>query len=149
MVWYFIGVYIINRTLNGRLEIRNFSTRVEKIFFQHSKRNFVSPRGHVISSISTASNLHHHLLAVFVEKFWKLLHRPSPKTLVAFNLTLQDVYGLRLIICFLNTAPKDISSIEVLFRYSRLQAVTGISSPPGLYDHVTNVDLALRSLGLT
>ena len=30
MVWYFIGVYIINRTLHGRLEIRNFSSRVEK-----------------------------------------------------------------------------------------------------------------------
>ena len=28
MVWYFIGVYIINRTLHGRLEIRNFSSRV-------------------------------------------------------------------------------------------------------------------------
>ena len=148
MVWYFIGVYIINRTLHGRLETRNFSTRVEKIFFQRSKRNFVSPSGHVISSISTASNLHHHLLAVFVVKFWKLLHRPFPKTLVAINLTLQDVYGLRLIICFLNTAAKDISPIEVLFRYSRLQ-VTGISSTPGLYDHVTNVDLALTSLGLT
>ena len=59
MVWYFIGVYIINRTLHGRLEIRNFSSRVEKIFhsfaaltreifFQHSKRNFVSPSGHVM-----------------------------------------------------------------------------------------------------
>ena len=32
MVWYFIGVYIIDRTLHGRLEIRNFSSRVEKIF---------------------------------------------------------------------------------------------------------------------
>ena len=32
MVWYFIGVYKINRTLHGRLEIRNFSSRVEKIF---------------------------------------------------------------------------------------------------------------------
>ena len=46
---------MINRTLHGRLEIRNFSFRVEKIFhsfaFQHSKKNFVSPRGHVISSI--------------------------------------------------------------------------------------------------
>ena len=30
MVWYFIGVYIINRILHGRLEIRNFSSRVEK-----------------------------------------------------------------------------------------------------------------------
>ena len=28
MVWYFIGVYIINRTLHGRLEIENFSSRV-------------------------------------------------------------------------------------------------------------------------
>ena len=55
MVLYFIGVYIINRTLHGRLEIRNFSSRVEKIFhsfaLQLSKRNFVSPRGHVMSSI--------------------------------------------------------------------------------------------------
>ena len=62
MVWYFIGVYIINRTLHGRLEIRNLSSCVE-IFhsfaefthenniFQHLKRNFVSPHDHVISSI--------------------------------------------------------------------------------------------------
>ena len=32
MVWHFIGVYIINRTLHDRLEIRNFSSRVEKYF---------------------------------------------------------------------------------------------------------------------
>ena len=62
MIWYLIGVYITNRTLHGRLEIPNFSSRVEKNIsfircahswniFQHSKRNFVSPRGHVISSI--------------------------------------------------------------------------------------------------
>ena len=52
MVWYFIGVYIINRTLHGRLEIQNFSSCVEKIF-HHSKRNFISLSGHVtlISSI--------------------------------------------------------------------------------------------------
>ena len=64
MVWYFIGVYIINRILHGRLEKRNFSSRVEKNIslvrcphsrniFQHSKRNFVSLHGHVISSISS------------------------------------------------------------------------------------------------
>ena len=48
MVWYFIGVYIINRTLHGRLEIWNFSSSVEKYFtsersdfFQHEKRNFI------------------------------------------------------------------------------------------------------------
>ena len=56
MVWYFISVYIINRTLYGRLEIRNFSSRVEKIFHSFAaltckKRNFVSPSSHVISSI--------------------------------------------------------------------------------------------------
>ena len=32
MVLYFIGVYIINRTLHSRLEIRNFSSSVEKYF---------------------------------------------------------------------------------------------------------------------
>ena len=52
MVWYFVDFYIINRTLHGRLEIQNFSSRVEKIFHSFaSKGNFVSPRGHVISSI--------------------------------------------------------------------------------------------------
>ena len=33
MVWHIIGVYIINRILHGRLEIRNFSSRVEKKYF--------------------------------------------------------------------------------------------------------------------
>ena len=52
---------MINRILHGRLEIRNFSSSVENIslvcfahlwnIFQHSKRNFVSPHGHVISFI--------------------------------------------------------------------------------------------------
>ena len=62
MVWHFIGVYIINRTLHGCLEIWNFSSRVEKNIslvhcahswniFQHLKRNFISLGGHVISSI--------------------------------------------------------------------------------------------------
>ena len=32
MVWYFIGVYIISRTLHGRLEIHNFASCVEEIF---------------------------------------------------------------------------------------------------------------------
>ena len=32
MVWYVIGVYIMNRTLHGQLEIQNFSSHVEKIF---------------------------------------------------------------------------------------------------------------------
>ena len=32
MVWYFIGVYIINRTLHGRLEIQNFSSKFLLLF---------------------------------------------------------------------------------------------------------------------
>ena len=64
MIWHFIGVYIINRTLHGRSEIRNFSSRAKKylpvnvlrnislVRCAHSKGNFVSPRGHVISSIN-------------------------------------------------------------------------------------------------
>ena len=54
--WYFIGVYIINRTLHERFEIQYFSSRLmsaanEWNIIHHSKRNFISPRGHVISSI--------------------------------------------------------------------------------------------------
>ena len=62
MVLYFIGVYLINRTLHGHLEIENFSSRVEKIFhsfaaltceicFNTRREIFVSLHGHVISSI--------------------------------------------------------------------------------------------------
>ena len=40
MVWHFIGVYIINRTLHDRLEIRNFSSSVEK-YFTRSLRSLV------------------------------------------------------------------------------------------------------------
>ena len=32
MVWYFTGVYIINKTLHGHLKIQNFSWSVEKYF---------------------------------------------------------------------------------------------------------------------
>ena len=51
---------IIQRILHGRVEIRNFSSSVEEYFtnerservkyyiFQHEKRNFVSPSGHVV-----------------------------------------------------------------------------------------------------
>ena len=68
MLWYIMSVYIINRTLHGRLEIRNFSSHVEKYFthslcslmkyFQHSKRNFVSPHRHVISSMYVYARLY-------------------------------------------------------------------------------------------
>ena len=59
----FNSIYRINRTLHGRLGIRILSSRAESIshsfaeltregYFQHSKIEFVYPRGHVISSIS-------------------------------------------------------------------------------------------------
>ena len=59
---HFINIYVINRTLHGRLGIRILSSHAESIshsfasltrerYFQHSKIKFVSPRGHVISSI--------------------------------------------------------------------------------------------------
>ena len=59
MVWYFIDVYIINRTLHGNLEIQNFSSRVEKmfeIFFNTGREIFDLPLGHVISSMYVPQN---------------------------------------------------------------------------------------------
>ena len=58
----FISIYKINRTLHGCLGIRILSSHPESIshsfasitrerYFHHSKIKFVSPRGHVISSI--------------------------------------------------------------------------------------------------
>ena len=58
----FISSYKINRTLHGRLGIQILSSRAQSIshsfasltrevYFQHSKIKFISPRGHVISSI--------------------------------------------------------------------------------------------------
>ena len=64
MVWYFIGVYIINITLHvhGRMEIRNFSASVEKYFMSERSERvksfftmrreiniFISPCSYVIS----------------------------------------------------------------------------------------------------
>ena len=50
MVWHSIGVYIINRTLHDRLEIRHFSSRVEKYFSALEEKFRISVR-RVISSI--------------------------------------------------------------------------------------------------
>ena len=60
--------YEINRTLRGRLGIRILSSRAESIshsfvsltrerYFPHSKIKFVSPPGHVISSIYNSGDL--------------------------------------------------------------------------------------------
>ena len=42
MLWYFIGVYIINRTLQGHLEIPNFSSCVKKKYFTCLLRSLVT-----------------------------------------------------------------------------------------------------------
>ena len=58
MVWYFIGVYIINKTfITWPLGDTDHSSCVLKIIFQLMERNFLSPRGHVISSILQISRL--------------------------------------------------------------------------------------------
>ena len=50
MVWYFIGVYKMNRTLHGRLEIRNFFSCIEE-FVTCSLRSlvkyFLNTRGEI------------------------------------------------------------------------------------------------------
>ena len=82
---HFINIYIINRTLHGRLGIRILSSRAESIshsfasltrerYFQHSKIKFVSPRGHVISSISIIGDLHDGVISLRrSECFFKML----------------------------------------------------------------------------
>ena len=50
MVWYFIGVYTINRTLDGRWEIRNFFSCVEVIFTRSLRslvKYFFNTRGEI------------------------------------------------------------------------------------------------------
>ena len=66
----FISIFRINSTLHGHLGIRTLSSRAESIshewaprvssaekYFQHEKIKFVSPSGHVISSISSLKYL--------------------------------------------------------------------------------------------
>ena len=71
---HFINIYIINRTLHGRLGIRILSSRAESIshsfasltrerYLQRSKIKFVSPRGHVISSMNF--NVQKYIVFVF------------------------------------------------------------------------------------
>ena len=56
----------IKYRIHGRAEIRNFSPSVE-IFFQHEKRNFVSPSGHVMFFLLYITNEipNHFTLIVF------------------------------------------------------------------------------------
>ena len=93
MVWYFVGVYITNRTLHGRLEIRNFSSRVENIFnecmLQHSKRNFVSLRDHVIPSISYKGECQYKLCCyngAVGECYQLLIKKPVSKLSISWQV---------------------------------------------------------------
>ena len=50
MVWYLIGVYKIDRTLDGRLEIRNFFSCIEDIFTRSLRslvKYFFNTRGEI------------------------------------------------------------------------------------------------------
>ena len=93
MVWYFIGVYITNRTLHGHLEIRNFSSRVENIFnecaLQHLKRNFVSLRDHVIPSISYKGECQYKLCCyngAVGECYQLLIKKPVSKLSISWQV---------------------------------------------------------------
>ena len=103
MVWYFIGVYIINRTLHGRLEIQNFSARVENIslvryahswnIFQHSKKNSVSPRGHVISSMYDKIDIRNTIRETWKQVFGNLAW--AVMLLILFPSILQKISKMR------------------------------------------------------
>ena len=81
MVWYFIGVHIINRTLHGRAEIRNFPSRVEKIIhlfahFSTFEEKFPSsPRGHVILYFSGFNDAHEATSVRVLEFFLSIFVR--------------------------------------------------------------------------
>jgi len=55
LIWYFTGVYIINRILHTRLWIWILSSRVQLEIVYHSKIKFIFTRWHVISSIYDTS----------------------------------------------------------------------------------------------
>ena len=63
-VRYFTGAFLMERTLHDRLEIRiSLLQLVLKIFQnEYEKRNFLSPSGHLISSIYTYEHFPHKLL---------------------------------------------------------------------------------------
>ena len=100
----FISIYKINRTLHGRLGIRILSSRAESIshsfasltrerYFQHSKIKFVSPRGHVISSISVLQYMTGGQGPITTRVTFTKLYRPyfKPKTAIK-NKYLENLY---------------------------------------------------------
>ena len=97
----FIIIYVINRTLHGCLGIEILSSRAESIshsfaaltrekYFQHSKINFVCPRRHVISSIS--SNTQYGLSQN--QKMLSIIDNSAMSQLVAFPIRGQSILDL-------------------------------------------------------
>ena len=84
MVWYFIGVYITNRTLHGRVEnIFNECT------LQHSKRNFASLHDHVIPSISYKGECQYKLCCyngAVGECYQLLIKKPVSKLSISWQV---------------------------------------------------------------
>ena len=115
MVLYSIGVYIINRTLRGRLDIRNFSSRLVLKIFQHSKRNFVSPHVHVISSMYQSLSL------ILNSCLTKKKPQRAKNTIVTLSLS-------NISLAFFNvSSPRAIASCAVL-----LALVTFVNRPSSL-----------------
>ena len=78
MVWYFISVYIINRTLHGRLEIRNFvSPRgVSPLWIILTPRH--PPIKYILSKPTFISHYLEYLLSIFwfINTFFCCLAEP-------------------------------------------------------------------------
>ena len=93
-----IIIYIINRTLHGRLGIRILSSRAKSIshsfaaltrerYFLHSKIKFVWPRGHVISPIYTVLTCE-----ISSWTFKKKFHIPSQPCII-LSITRKDTFS--------------------------------------------------------
>ena len=73
--------------LNGRTEIRNFSSSVQYIF-QQQKRNFISPGGHVMFCyIKNTNKIPNHLTSIL---FGRLFRDCSNKSIICY-ITLATV----------------------------------------------------------
>lgn len=97
MDWYFIGVYITNRTLYGHLEKQNFSLSSEKYFThslcsikKHSEINFVSPHDYVTSSVSLIHWMFSSLLHTVNETC--RFHHKATQQLIALPLMMDQQF---------------------------------------------------------
>ena len=86
MVWYFIGVYMINRTLHGRLEIRKFlfecsKQRTSEIFSTREEKFRISKRPcNILSLYILLDGLVCSIVGYFYESKYKRLVKISHDT---------------------------------------------------------------------